>query len=143
MRASNEISVYQGVRWSDPAPVLLRNRLVDMFTQDASIASLSTDDSNLQADLELSSDLRSFQVEYQNGVPVVMIKLDARLVQTASRRIVAARSFDVRQTVEGTKVPEVVVAFGKATDTLAGQVRDWTLRQGSASLATSRAIPPP
>ena len=138
MRESNEISVYQGVRWSDPAPVLLRNRLVDMFIQDGSIRSLSTDDSNLQADLELSGDLRSFQVEYQNGVPVVMIKLDARLVQTSSRRIVAARTFDVRQTVDGVKVPEVVIAFGKAADTLAVQVRDWTLRQGSASLAASR-----
>lgn len=131
LRESNQISAYQGVRWSDPAPVLLRNRLVDAFKQDGGIGSLSTDDSNLQADLELGGDLRAFQVEYQRGQPVVVIRLDARLVQSASRRIVAARSFDVRQTVEGAKVPEVIVAFGQAADTLAAQVRDWTLRQGA------------
>lgn len=52
------ISSYKGARWSDPAPVLLRNRLTDAFYRDGRVQSISTDDSNLQADFELGGSFR-------------------------------------------------------------------------------------
>ncbi|MBE0959031.1 membrane integrity-associated transporter subunit PqiC, partial [Escherichia coli] len=48
----DEISVYQGARWSDPAPSLLRDRLMQAFQADGRVRGLSSDDSNLQADFE-------------------------------------------------------------------------------------------
>lgn len=142
MRDANRISAYQGVRWSDTAPVLLRNRLMLAFTSDNSVGAVSSDDANLQADVVLGADLRAFQVEYQDGSPVVVLRLDARLVQASTRRIIAAQTFDVRQTVDGTQVPEVVVAFGKAGDQLAARVKDWTVSLGrQRALAEQR--PPP
>ena len=59
------ISSYASSRWSDPAPVLLRNRLLDGFQRDGRVTLLSTDDSNFQADLELGGSLQAFQTEYQ------------------------------------------------------------------------------
>ncbi|MNN81945.1 hypothetical protein D3C81_1988260 [compost metagenome] len=51
-------------------------------------------------------------------------------MQAATQRIVAVRSFAVIQPVDGSQVPQVVEAFGKAGDRLAAQVVDWTIQQG-------------
>ncbi|NYE22425.1 ABC-type transport auxiliary lipoprotein family protein [Pigmentiphaga litoralis] len=132
LRESNQVNAYQAVRWSDPAPALWRNRLTAAFVEDGRVSALSTDDAPAHADLELAGDLRSFQVEYQGAQPVVALRLDARLVRTGTRRIVASRSFMVMQPVTGSKVPEVVTAFGQAADALSAQVVDWTLTQSPA-----------
>lgn len=129
MPEPNLVKTYQGARWSDPAPVLLRNRLMAAFGSDGRIKYLSSDDSNVQADLELGGELRAFQTEYREGKPAVVIVFDARLVQAGTKRIVAAHSFAVRQPVAGTKVPQVVDAFGLAGDSLALEVVDWTMMQ--------------
>lgn len=121
----NVITTYQGARWSDPAPRLLRDQLVDAFRADGRMAAVSSDDAQLQADMELRGDLRAFQSEYVQGVPVVVIRYDAQLVRGRSQKIVATRRFDIREPVAGKDVPQVVDAFGRATDQLAAQVISW------------------
>ena len=129
----NRVSVYKGAGWSDPAPVLVRNRLLDAFRVDGRVAALSSDDRQLQADFELDSDLRAFQSEYRDGRAEAVLRLDARLVHTATRRIVASRSFALRAPATDTAVPAVVQAFGAAADRLAAEVVEWTVREGSAA----------
>jgi cholesterol transport system auxiliary component len=121
----NVITSYEGARWSDRAPRLLRDRLLDALRTDGRFAALSSDEAQLQADLELTGDLRAFQSEYVQGVPVVVIRYDAQLVQSRSQKIVATHRFDIRQPVTGKEVPQVVTAFGQATDQLAAQVITW------------------
>lgn len=125
----NVVSVYQGARWSDTATTLLRNRLIDAFRDDGRLPSVSSDDNALGADVTLAGDLRAFQSEYQGKTPTVVIRFDARLVQSGSLRVVATRRFDITQPVNGTAVPQVVAAFGQASDALASQVVAWTLQQ--------------
>ncbi len=131
--ADNRVSVYKGAGWSDPAPVLVRNRLLDAFRADGRVAALSSDDKQLQADFELDSDLRAFQSEYRDGRAEAVVRLDARLVHTATRRIVASRSFALRAPATDTAVPAVVQAFGAAADRLAAEVVEWTVREGAAA----------
>ncbi|MDX5410424.1 MAG: ABC-type transport auxiliary lipoprotein family protein [Thauera sp.] len=128
----NRVSVYKGAGWSDPAPVLVRNRLLDAFRADGRVAALSSDDRQLQADFELDSDLRAFQSEYRDGRPEAVVRLDARLVHTASRRIVASRSFEARAPASDVALPAVVQSFGVASDRLAAEVVEWTVREGAA-----------
>jgi cholesterol transport system auxiliary component len=123
--AGNVITVYQGARWSDRAPRLLRDRLIDAFRANARFTAVSSDDANFQTDLELAGDLRAFQAEYAAGTPVVVIRYDAQLVQPHAQKILATRQFEVHQPVAGKAVPQVVVAFGQAADALAAQVVDW------------------
>lgn len=125
----NVVSVYQGARWADTATTLLRNRIMDAFRDNGRIAGLSSDETSLQADYSLAGDLRSFQSVYENGQPAVVIRFDARLVKNSGLRIVATRRFDVTQPVGGTTVPQVVAAFGQASDALASQLVNWTLQQ--------------
>ncbi|MDO3386274.1 ABC-type transport auxiliary lipoprotein family protein, partial [Gilvimarinus sp. SDUM040013] len=40
----NVVSSYKGARWSDPAPMLLRNRLLDGFQRDGQVQRLSADE---------------------------------------------------------------------------------------------------
>ncbi|MFK3974117.1 ABC-type transport auxiliary lipoprotein family protein [Pseudomonas sp. NPDC087358] len=123
------ISNYKGARWSDPAPVLLRNRLTDAFYRDGRVQSISTDDSNLQADFELGGELQAFQSEYRGATIEVVIRLDARLSDDR-QRIVASRRFEVHQPLGDKQVSAVVAGFGQASDRLTAQVVQWTLEQG-------------
>ncbi|MBC7210114.1 ABC-type transport auxiliary lipoprotein family protein [Pseudomonas mosselii] len=127
------ISSYKGARWSDPTPMLVRNRLLDGFQRDGRVQRLSADDSNLQADYELGGELQAFQSEYHPGGAVeVVIRYDARLVQGRSQRILASKRFEVRQVLGEQQVPAVVAGFGAASDQLARQVIDWTVSQAQA-----------
>ncbi|WP_338574038.1 ABC-type transport auxiliary lipoprotein family protein [Pseudomonas canadensis] len=127
------ISSYANSRWSDPSPVLLRNRFMDGFQRDGRVTLLSTDDTNLQSDYELGGQLQAFQSEYHGSAVEVVIRLDARLVRGSDQRIVASRRFEVRQPVSDTKVPAVVAGFGQAGDQLNKQVVDWVVAQGTAT----------
>ena len=132
MPEGNRVSVYQGAGWSDPAPVLVRDRVLEAFRADGRVGALSSDERQLHADFELDSDLRAFQSEYRGGRPEAVLRLDARLVHTASRRIVASRTFEQRQPTEDPAVPAVVQAFGTAADRLSAAVVDWTVREAAA-----------
>ncbi|WLH90545.1 ABC-type transport auxiliary lipoprotein family protein [Pseudomonas sp. FP453] len=127
------ISSYANSRWSDPSPVLLRNRLLDGFQRDGRVTLLSTDDTNLQADYELGGQLQAFQSEYRGNAVEVVIRLDARLVRGSDQRIIASRRFEVRQPVGDTKVPAVVAGFGLAGDQLNKQVVEWVVQQGNTA----------
>jgi cholesterol transport system auxiliary component len=128
-----QVAAYQGARWSDRAPILLRDRLIDAVRSDGRVAAVSSDDARLAADLVLSSDLRAFQSEYHDGQPAVHIVLEARLVQAGSQQIVATRRFEVRQPTADPSVDAVVAAFGQAGDRLANELVAWTLSEGQRS----------
>jgi cholesterol transport system auxiliary component len=129
---ANLISSYADSRWSDPAPQLLRNHLINAFQHDGRLDALSSDNDNLQADFTLGGELQAFQSEYQNGAVTVRLRLHAQLIDSRSQRIIASQRFEVRQPVSDRQVPGVVVAFGQASDQLAAQLLNWTLQQGQA-----------
>ncbi len=128
------ISSYANARWSDPSPVLLRNRFMDGFQRDGRVTLLSTDETNLRADYELGGQLQAFQSEYHGSAVEVIIRLDARLVRGSDQRILASRRFEVRQPVSDTQVPAVVAGFGVAGDQLNRQVVDWVVQQGNSAV---------
>ncbi|WP_277759998.1 ABC-type transport auxiliary lipoprotein family protein [Pseudomonas sp. A34-9] len=124
------ISSYKGSRWSDPAPVLVRNRLLDGFARDGRVTLLSTDDSNFAADLELGGSLQAFQTEYQGTQASVVVRVDALLVRGYDQRILASRRFEERQPLSDVQVPAVVAGFGQASDRLTAKVVAWAVDQG-------------
>ncbi len=125
------LSVYQGAAWADTAPRMIRERLVDAVRADGRIATVSSDERSLHADLELDTDLRAFHSEYRNGRPEAVIRLDARLVRSDTRRIIVSRSFETREAAADTALPAVVSAFGSAADRIALEIADWTVRAGT------------
>ena len=124
------VNTYQGVRWSERTPRLLRNRLLDAFHDDGCIQALSNEEQRLQADLELVSDLRSFHSEYRDGLPHALIRLDASLCVARSQQIIASRRFSISQPASDTSIASVVAAFAQAGDQLSRELVDWTLAEG-------------
>ena len=129
MPQPNQLSSYRGARWSDAAPQLLRDHLIEAFQQDGRLPSVVNEDANLHADLALFSDLRAFQSEYHDGAPQVVIQLQARLVSRQDQRTFSSRRFEVRQPSADPNVESVVEAFGRASDRLSRELIDWTLAQ--------------
>ncbi|MDR0634969.1 MAG: ABC-type transport auxiliary lipoprotein family protein [Azoarcus sp.] len=140
----NRVSVYKGASWHESAPLLLRGRLFDAFRADARASALSTDEMRTFADFELGSELNAFHSEYRHGggTPEAVIRLDTRLIDTASRRIVASRAFEIRETAADSSIPAVVAAFGVATDRLAAELVAWTIAAADAARqATAESLP--
>ncbi|RRV39986.1 hypothetical protein EGJ86_09605 [Pseudomonas sp. o96-267] len=127
------VNTYQGVRWSERTPQLLRGRLLDAFQDDGRVQALSNEEQRLQADLELVSDLRSFHSQYRDGVAEALIQLDVRLVDGRDQRILGSRRFSVSQPASDTSIAAVVKAFGQAGDRLSRELVDWTLAEGQRS----------
>ncbi|ASR88140.1 ABC-type transport auxiliary lipoprotein family protein [Alcaligenes aquatilis] len=121
----NELSAYKGVRWGDDAPALLRNRLADGLRDAAQFRAVVLDSESVIADVELGGTLGAFQVEYIQGVPRVRIQFDALVRDQRSGQLIQTRRFVAQQEVDGTAVPQVVEAFGQATDALSLQVSQW------------------
>ncbi|MBS66925.1 MAG: hypothetical protein CMK98_00905 [Pseudomonas sp.] len=130
----NQISSYQGARWSDAAPTLLRDRLIEQFRQSGPVA-VSNEDSNLFAELELFSELRAFQSEYIDGRPQVLVRLDAQLATAPGQRILASRRFEIRRPSASPQLESVVAAFGEASDELSRQLQRWTIEAAKSQFA--------
>ena len=123
----DQITNYKGIRWSERAPVLLRDRLLDAFQTDGRLQTITSDTSTFNVDVELTSELSAFQSEYRNGKPEIRIILDMHLVNSQSQQVITSHRFDVRQSSKNSDTKSVVQAFGLACDSLSREVVDWTI----------------
>lgn len=126
---ANAIRAYQGSRWSNRAPIILGNYLLEAFRRDGRVATVVSDASAVQTALTLTGDLTRFQAEYQDGKPVIHLELNLQLIDERSRRLVASKRFEASHPADGESIENVVEAFGKASNELARQVTNWTVAQ--------------
>lgn len=147
MPEPNRVSVYKGASWHESTALLMRNRLFDAFRADARVSALSTDEMRTFADFELGSELSAFHSEYRqrDKAPEAVIRIDTRLIDTASRRIVASHAFEAREPAAGSSIPAVVTAFGIAADRLAAELVAWTIAAADAArrAETAESLPVP
>ena len=123
----DQITNYKGIRWSERAPILLRDRLLDAFQTDGRLQTITSDTSTFNVDVELTSELSAFQSEYRNDKPEVRIILDMHLVKSQSQQVLASHRFDIRQSSKNSDAKSVIQAFGLACDNLSREVVDWTI----------------
>jgi cholesterol transport system auxiliary component len=122
----NQINSYQGVRWSERAPILLRDRILDTFQRNDRINIITSDNTSFNVDAELTSDLHAFQSEYHNGKPEVRIQIDMYLVENKNQRVLASHRFDVLIASKNADIESVMQAFGLASDNLSHEIEAWT-----------------
>ncbi|MEH6564145.1 MAG: ABC-type transport auxiliary lipoprotein family protein [Halopseudomonas sp.] len=137
----NTVNSYQGARWTDPNPALLREHLIQAFQQDGSFRTVSNDTQALEADVHLYSDLRQFQTVYRNGNPEIAITMDAKLVDPATRQVISGKHFQVTRQLDSPQVPAVVEGLGQASDELAGELISWS-RQALADMNATQVAQP-
>lgn len=122
---THRVSVYKGVRWSDRAPALLRDRLIEALRQRDMLAAVVSDETQASVDLVLAGELRAFQSEYRDGRAVARIRLHVSLLQGDGRRILASRGFEVVEPAHNEEIRAIVEAFGVAGDRLSSEVAGW------------------
>lgn len=137
----NTINSYQGARWTDPNPALLREHLIQAFQQDGSFRTVTNENQALETDVHLYSDLRQYQTIYRAGTPQITVTLDAKLVNPVTRRVIAAKHFQLEQAIDDPQVPAVVKGMGAASDQLARELINWS-RSSLADMAAVRVQQP-
>lgn len=125
----NVVNVYEGARWYDDAPDLLQARLISGLQQFQLFSNVGSD--RLPSDVLLLSELRHFQSEYDSTPPSINVQLDVQLVGAQNRKPITANSFSTRAQASSVDIPDVVEAFGRASDALTEQLAAWLAEQAS------------
>ncbi len=123
----NIVNVYEGALWQENAPDLLKGRLITGLQQSRLFTSVGSD--SLPSERLLLSELRHFQSDYVTNPPTVKVQLDVQLVSTQQRAAIATQSFTTSAQSISTDIPDVVNAFGAASDELTEQLTNWLANQ--------------
>ena len=122
------LDYYADAQWNDTTPRLVQSLLVQAFDRSGRVQAAATD-SNLRADITLTTELRDFEAQYDGAgaAPTVVIDLQAKLLDPRGQVIA---SLDSRQTARATQdsVVSVVDAFDQATAGALAQIVGWTLQ---------------
>ncbi|MGM0702346.1 MAG: ABC-type transport auxiliary lipoprotein family protein [Pseudomonadota bacterium] len=132
MPSPGEFQAYAGARWSDDAPKLVRDYLIEAFRLDGRLAAVVDDTSRARSDATLASHLGAFHSRYREGTPEVVARLEVQLLDESSREVLASRRIEAVVASEDDSLEAVVAAFGRASDALARELVDWTLSQAAS-----------
>ncbi|WP_305966110.1 ABC-type transport auxiliary lipoprotein family protein [Marinobacter salsuginis] len=120
-----EFRAYEGVRWRDTAPVVVRDSLVASLRQSGAYTNVITDTNPAQADLTLVTEISAFNSETPDTGPQVVIELHLQMIHNRSRATLCTRTVRIVEPAPGTSVDQIVEAFGTAGSQLAARVIDW------------------
>jgi cholesterol transport system auxiliary component len=91
---SGAVSFLGGGQWADSLPRLIQTRLINTFENASQIRGVSRPNSGAVADVQLISELRSFEIATPANEAVVVISV--KIVNDANGRIVNGRIFRAR-----------------------------------------------
>ncbi|HEY6894173.1 MAG TPA: ABC-type transport auxiliary lipoprotein family protein, partial [Rhodanobacteraceae bacterium] len=129
-------------RWADTPPLVLRGLLIEAFQDTGRIAGVGALTSSIHADYTLTIDLYDFEVQYRDGAPHSVIRLNVKLNDASINRVRAAKTFEADEPVAGTTAGDAATAFDRTLDTLLAGIVDWTIGQGEASWGRSSRSSP-
>lgn len=133
MPSPGVIEVYPGARWSDPAPALLRNLVVQGFAQSGRILGVGSTTGALSADYALAIDLQAFQAEIRADGAHAVIALQARLLDYRTSRVVAAHAFAADTSFAPRDTAAAFAAFEASVEQVINELVPWTLAAGTAA----------
>lgn len=106
---SGSLSFLGGAQWADRVPRLVQTRLIQTFENGSRIGSVSRPGERIVPDLQLNTDIRSFNIDAPSGQAVV--EITAKLVGDRNGKIQRAKLFTAR-------VPSVAGDGGAAAQAL-------------------------
>jgi cholesterol transport system auxiliary component len=118
------LSTLPGGRWPQQLTSLFRQRLIASFQNAGLTRSLAG--GGAQADYELDTDIRNFEVDAQTSE--VHIDIAARVVDLRSGRVVDVRIFTIREPVTPIDAPTVAAALDHAANEVMTRIVAFTAR---------------
>ena len=138
-RSPTTIDYFANSAWTDRAPVMVQDLLVESFENTRKIVSVGRDTSGLRADYVLLTDLRDFEARYYEGTnkpPQVRVRLTAKLIKMPEREIIGGLDAVKLADAEHNDIDSIVAAFGEATGNAMKMIVQWTLRTAPTSGST-------
>lgn len=128
MKTAISLDYFAGTAWTDRAPLMVQNLLVESFENTGKIAAIDRESLALRADYVLEPDLRDFTAIYSGSeAPTVRVRIGLKLVRLPEKEIVAMRTVSADAPAQQNSVPAVVEAFNTALHQVIGDAVAWTL----------------
>jgi cholesterol transport system auxiliary component len=134
-RAPVLLDYFADAEWTDRVPFLVQTALVEGFEKSAAIPAVGPESLGLRSDFILDTAIGDFEAIYDspNGPPRILVKLNAKLVRTLERRIVAQISVSREANAAANALPEIVRAFDAALGGAIQEIVTWTVSNRALS----------
>jgi cholesterol transport system auxiliary component len=135
-RSPVSIDYFADSEWTDRAPLLVQTALLQSFQNSKAITTIGRESVGLRADFILDPEIRHFEAVYDsaNGPPEIWVAINVRLVNPASRDVVAQTLFERRERASANDVPSIVSAFDEALGGVMKDIVVWTVTNPALSV---------
>ena len=134
-RTPVSLDYYAAAEWTDRAPFLVQDALVEGFEKSAAMPAVGPDRGGLRADYVLDGAIEDFAASYDSpdGAPLVRVSLTARLVRMPERKIVAHTAVKREERAAANALPDIVPAFDAALGGASQEIVTWTVTNPALS----------
>lgn len=122
------VTYYKGAAWSDRLPRLLQVRMVEAFQNAGLVKAVGSRGDRLDADMELATQVTSFQVEVEQGGASAVIRVYLKLIDGQRGKMIDSRGFESRVPTSASDAAEMVASLNKAFDNVLRDVVPWVAK---------------
>jgi len=141
-RSPVTVDYYARAAWTDRAPALVQTLLIQSFESTGKIVAVGRESVGLRADYTLKTELRQFEAQqFEPGAPSIRVRLNAKLVRTETRAIIADFTAENVVKAESGEMEAIVLAFDEALGKTLRRIVEWALRAPAAAEPPRRGAP--
>ncbi len=130
-----DIAYAAGARWEAVTPRVLQDVLLETFDASGKVRAAVRPEDGIRAEYELRVEVRRFEAAYREGYdrpPTALVRLDAKLIDTRTRQLVAAQGFRASELSNSVRMGDIIVAFNNVAARSAIEIADWTVASAPA-----------
>ena len=124
-----QLKYFADARWTERAPKMVQTLLIESFENTGKIVGVGRQAIGLRSNFNLKTELREFQAEYFNddGVPVIHVRINAKIVRQPRQMIVASKTFTSRLPAADANMVSIIAAFDDALGRVLKNLVYWAL----------------
>jgi cholesterol transport system auxiliary component len=121
--SAGALSFLGGGQWADRVPRLVQTRLIQTFENGSRLGSVARPGERIVPELQLNTDIRSFNIDAASGAAVV--EITAKLVGDRTGRVQRARLFSARVPASAVDGPAAARALDRALSQVLIEIVRW------------------
>jgi cholesterol transport system auxiliary component len=129
----NRLDYYERANWVDTAPRMLQSLIVEGFEQSGRIPAVAKSSVAIRSDFALHTEIREFQVVFNDGRPQADVRLTAKLIQMPQRTVLGSTTVEHRAPARSDALNDVVMAFNSAVSATVEDLVQWTLETATTA----------
>ncbi|MEM6889343.1 MAG: ABC-type transport auxiliary lipoprotein family protein [Pseudomonadota bacterium] len=129
-----EVRFLAGARWVDRAPLIVQSLLIESYENSGKVDAVGRSAIGLRADYLIVTDVREFQARVSDlealDAPLeAHVRLNIKIINAESDRIIASRSFERVYGAESDEAKDIVAAFDVALGRVMKAAVEWSIKQ--------------